>query len=69
MPFKNIVKALYSYDSCDDDELSFQEDDILCILECDKEEWWKACLFRDQQMIGFIPTNYVEPVLIDYLFL
>ncbi|CAJ0841587.1 11831_t:CDS:10, partial [Entrophospora sp. SA101] len=48
-----------------DDELSFEEDNVLYILENDDEEWWKAKLKingdeADNGPIGLVPGNYLQ---------
>lgn len=61
-------QALYGYTAQHSDELSFQEGDVLCLLEAvDKGAWWRAtCRGRE----GLVPANYVEvvrkPVVLDW---
>lgn len=64
MTFISVVRALYTYGAQDQDELSFEEDDLLCILKQDETdpEWLHACLLRNQEKSGIIPNNYVAPV-------
>uniref|UniRef100_A0AC35UBD4 SH3 domain-containing protein n=1 Tax=Rhabditophanes sp. KR3021 TaxID=114890 RepID=A0AC35UBD4_9BILA len=55
------VKALYDYVAADQDEISFQENDI--IVNCHKidEGWMSGTLQRNLQH-GMLPANYVEIV-------
>lgn len=65
MPFKQVLKALYSYEPEGDDELAFAEDDLLCIIDQKEEddEWLVARLLKSEDgQTGLIPANYVEPV-------
>ncbi|OAD07595.1 hypothetical protein MUCCIDRAFT_130893, partial [Mucor lusitanicus CBS 277.49] len=60
-----ICSALYDYQAqVDDEELSFNADDILYILENSDPDWYKAQLkvpsAPDGGPIGIIPSNYVE---------
>ncbi|XP_065672988.1 osteoclast-stimulating factor 1-like [Hydra vulgaris] len=53
-----VVKAIYAYSATRGDELSFEEGDLLYII--DKTEstgWWKA---RVGNKTGLIPSNYVD---------
>lgn len=36
------VIALYPYKSQNDDELSFEKDDIISVLGRDEPEWWRG---------------------------
>lgn len=51
------VRALYGYDASDIDELTFNEGDIMVLVQEDKSGWW-TCRFRGQE--GFCPANYLE---------
>lgn len=64
MTFASVVKALYSYKAEAEDELSFEEDDLLCVCGVDERdsEWMSACLLKDQTRTGLIPNNYVATV-------
>lgn len=53
------VKALYSYDAHDTDELSFVEGDVLQLVREDASGWW-TCKFRGRQ--GFCPANYLQRI-------
>jgi len=54
-----VFKALYNYNSQQPDELSFQEGDILYVVDdsCDPQGWWRA---RCGTKSGLIPSNYVS---------
>lgn len=52
-----VVKAVYPYAAQRGDELSFEEGDLLYILDkSDTTGWWKA---RVGNKTGVIPSNYV----------
>jgi len=53
-----VVRALYGYTAQHDDELTFNEGDVLYITDQDNSaDWWKA---RCGLQTGLIPSNYVE---------
>eukprot|EP00794_Sanderia_malayensis_P009751 gene9751-10748_t len=53
-----VVRALYNYTAQQPDELSFQEGDILYILDKTATTgWWTAKVGKKE---GLIPSNYVE---------
>jgi len=52
-----VVKAIYSYAAQNESELSFNEGDMLKILQKDESGWWFASL-NDKE--GFVPANYIE---------
>ncbi|XP_071965038.1 osteoclast-stimulating factor 1-like [Antedon mediterranea] len=52
-----VFRALYAYEAQFNDELSFDEGDILYILDMSNDSWWKA---RSGKKTGLIPSNYVE---------
>lgn len=73
MAYVSLCKALYDYTATAEDELSFTEDALLYVVEAEDPEWWKAKLKSgsgeqeqedndddDDQLIGLIPSNYVE---------
>ena len=64
MPYNNAVRALYTYQATDPDELSFEEDDILFIIKDgdDEGEWLNAVNLKDVNVEGLVPANYVETV-------
>ncbi|KAK4299769.1 hypothetical protein Pmani_027986 [Petrolisthes manimaculis] len=53
------VKAIYSYDASDADELSFQEGDVLQLVQEDVSGWW-TCKFRGKE--GFCPATYLKKI-------
>ncbi|KAG4066602.1 hypothetical protein HA402_007238 [Bradysia odoriphaga] len=52
------VIALYPYKAQNDDELSFEKDDIISVLGRDEPEWWRG---ECQGLTGLFPSNYVGP--------
>jgi len=59
------VVALYRYVSCNSEELSFEKDEHLEILDKPSAdpEWWKARNMRGE--IGLVPRNYVQTLSTD----
>lgn len=65
MPLDGIVRALYAYEATDVDELSFDEDELLCIIK-DKDhtdDSWLHAKSLSGDKDGLVPANYVEPVI------
>ncbi|KAI8147064.1 hypothetical protein BJV82DRAFT_597590 [Fennellomyces sp. T-0311] len=65
MKYVSVCKALYDYKATSDEELTFNEDNILYILDKDDDpDWWKAQLKAaslDQVgPIGLVPANYID---------
>lgn len=56
--FLDKVIALYPYKAQNDDELSFDKDDIISVLGRDEPEWWRGEL---NGLTGLFPSNYVGP--------
>lgn len=52
------VIALYAYKAQNDDELSFEKDDIISVLGRDEPDWWRGEL---NGLSGLFPSNYVGP--------
>ncbi|XP_002156849.1 LIM and SH3 domain protein 1 [Hydra vulgaris] len=52
--------ALYDYTAADDDEVSFQEGDIIINGEIIDDGWMSGTVKRTGQT-GMLPSNYVEP--------
>ncbi|XP_065194671.1 osteoclast-stimulating factor 1-like [Sycon ciliatum] len=52
-----VYRASYAYQAQRPDELSFDEGDILYVLEKGADGWWKAKVGGKE---GFIPHNYVS---------
>lgn len=50
--------ALYPYKAQNDDELSFEKDDIISVMGRDEPEWWRG---ECQGLTGLFPSNYVGP--------
>lgn len=48
--------ALYPYKAQNDDELSFEKDDIISVVGRDEPEWWRGEL---NGLSGLFPSNYV----------
>lgn len=53
------AKALYDYAGEQADELTFAEDDMLCILEENSDGWMKGYIESAGEP-GMFPGNYVE---------
>ncbi|KAF6206524.1 hypothetical protein GE061_017758 [Apolygus lucorum] len=53
------VVALYPYTAQNEDELSFEKDDIVTILAKDEPAWWKG---ESKGAVGLFPSNYVAPM-------
>lgn len=51
-----VVRALYNYTAQQPDEISFDEGDILYIIDRSTGPWWKA---KVGSKTGLIPSNYV----------
>lgn len=56
---KAMVRAIYTYDAQETDELSFNENDKIELLREDPSGWWKGRL-RGRE--GVFPSNYVEKI-------
>lgn len=48
---------MYPYKALNDDELSFEADDIISVLGRDEPEWWRGEL---NGISGLFPSNYVR---------
>lgn len=48
------VIALYPYKAQNDDELSFEKDDIISVMGRDEPEWWRG---ECQGLTGLFPSN------------
>ncbi|KAI9344405.1 osteoclast-stimulating factor [Obelidium mucronatum] len=51
-----VVEAKFAYVAQNSDELSFEEGDVLYVLQKDDAGWWK-CRSGDKE--GLVPANYV----------
>ena len=56
--------ALYDYESCADEDLSFEKGDLLCIINDDDSNWWYARSKRTKKE-GYVPRNYVTSSAVD----
>ncbi|CAJ0578565.1 unnamed protein product, partial [Mesorhabditis spiculigera] len=55
------VRAIYSYESKDSDEVSFNEGDV--IVNCKSvDEGWMTGLVQNTSQWGMLPANYVERI-------
>lgn len=52
-----VVRAKYRYEAQQSDELTFDEGDMLYIIDMSDPNWWKA---KCDSRTGLIPSNYVE---------
>jgi len=50
-------RAIYDYNACESDELSFKENDIIYIVKEDPSDWWNGIL---KGRTGLFPANYVQ---------
>ena len=57
-----IYKALFPYESRDDDELSFREGDLFHVITRDGDWWTVRKIDKDGCVLGsgFVPFNYLE---------
>ncbi|KAG7222500.1 hypothetical protein INR49_004573 [Caranx melampygus] len=53
------VRALYNFHAEDTDELEFKAGDIIEVLECPDQAWWRG---RLRGKTGLFPTNYTKPI-------
>ncbi|KAK9767141.1 cytoskeletal protein binding protein, partial [Basidiobolus ranarum] len=64
MAYVNVCRAIYDYTAQDDEELSFQENDVLYIKDTSDPEWWiaqeKSPIMEEEGRKGLIPSTYVE---------
>jgi hypothetical protein len=67
MKYVAICIALYNYQSQNDEEISFNSNDILYILDKEDPDWYKAQLKVPNQVesgpIGLVPANYLDKVI------
>lgn len=66
MKYIDICIALYDYQAQTKEEISFNAQDILYILDKADADWYKAQLKMPSidGPIGLIPANYLEKVLV-----
>ncbi|GLD63880.1 GRB2-related adapter protein 2 [Lates japonicus] len=53
------VKALYSFHAEETDELEFNVGDIITVLECPDQAWWRGQL---RGKTGLFPSSYTKPI-------
>jgi hypothetical protein len=53
------VVALYPYSALNEDELSFEKDDVIILLAREEASWWRGEL---KGVSGLFPSNYVAPL-------
>ena len=53
------VRALYNFAPQTSEELGFQAGDLISVIECVYEAWWKGEL---RGSVGIFPANHVEAV-------
>jgi len=51
--------AVYSYAALNEDELSFEKDDVIILLAREEDAWWRGEL---KGVSGLFPSNYVAPI-------
>ncbi|KAJ9601403.1 hypothetical protein L9F63_000427, partial [Diploptera punctata] len=57
--FSEKVIALFQYTALNEDELSFEKDDVITILAHEEPLWWRGEL---NGVSGLFPSNYVAPL-------
>ncbi len=59
------MKALHNFVSTNDnvDDLTFNRDDIIDVVEYVNDEWWRGRLRRSPDRVGMFPANFVENIL------
>lgn len=55
--FVDKVQAMYPYKALNDDELSFEPDDIISVMSREEPDWWRGEL---NGITGLFPSNYVR---------
>jgi hypothetical protein len=68
-PFLGIYAAIYGYTAQTEQEITFDDGDILCVLDKPTDDdWWKAKKkgnsLDDDEPVGLIPNNYIEEVVV-----
>jgi len=53
-----VATAVYSYAATEDNELSFNEGDIIISVQTISEDWWQGSL-ADGSSVGLFPATYV----------
>ncbi|KAK6187699.1 hypothetical protein SNE40_005666 [Patella caerulea] len=57
-PTSEKVQAIYAYTSQNDDELTFQKDAVITVLNKEANDWWQGEI---DGVVGMFPANYVSP--------
>lgn len=52
------VVALYAYAAQNEDELTFQKDAVITVLNRENPDWWTG---QYEGKTGVFPSNYVTP--------
>ena len=52
--------AIYDYQKDKDDELSFNEGQLIYVTRKNDDGWWEGVM---EGMMGLFPGNYVEPCM------
>ncbi|XP_064625823.1 tyrosine-protein kinase SRK2-like isoform X2 [Lineus longissimus] len=56
-----LIRALYTYQAQNPDDLSFQKGDKMVLLEdSENMDWWYARHLKRPDEVGYIPSNYVQ---------
>nr|XP_046229495.1 GRB2-related adapter protein 2-like [Scatophagus argus] len=53
------VRALYSFQAEETDELEFNASDIIEVVDCSNQAWWTG---RLRGKTGLFPSNYTKPI-------
>lgn len=53
------VIAMFPYKALNEDELTFEKDDLITVVSRDDAAWWKGEL---KGAVGLFPSNYVMPI-------
>ncbi|VDL87358.1 unnamed protein product [Schistocephalus solidus] len=57
---KSLVQAKYAYKAAQPDELTFEENALIEVLNHEEEDWWRGRLTASG-VEGLFPVNYVQP--------
>ncbi|CAG5119215.1 unnamed protein product, partial [Candidula unifasciata] len=59
---KRKYRALYDCEADNEDELTFQEGEIIVVLHEEEEEWWEGEIEGQPHRRGLFPLSFVTPV-------
>ncbi|BFZ21187.1 hypothetical protein BsWGS_24226 [Bradybaena similaris] len=59
---KRKYRALYDCEADNEDELTFQEGEIIIVLHEEEEEWWEGEVEGQPHRRGLFPLSFVTPV-------